>query len=500
MRLRSAHHWWFYGYRINKEPVTGFISYKQVGIKSITLALLFLNFGFISRSQTPYTATQFAIDSLMNVTYGTAIDYAGNTDTLKLDIYKPVGDANCLRPVIVLVHGGSWIGGSKQDYNQVYMSRELAKKGWVVANINYRLGTHKTSNYAMYLFCSNSISQPCAYICDSAEIFRANFRAMQDAKGAIRFMKNRNETDSTDINNVYIAGESAGGFISFATAFTDQLSEKNICCYSIANAPNPDPDLGTYGCIPSQNNLNRPDLGSIEGDLNQGAYNSSVKGIGNFYGGVFDLNIFQQTAETPCLYLFHQGSDVIVNYNYGIVLGRISWECYAQTNLCQSYYFYPYAFGSEGLRQHFVTLGSSAPVYQADIISNYSYLNNCFSNGHSIDNIQVRLQNMVALFAQKIAAAGNNPLTNCQINSASEKESVIRVTLFPNPATNQVFVKMINSHIGSAYTITDSQGKTLMKGILETENKILDISQLSPGIYLFSLADNSKQNFKLVKN
>jgi alpha/beta superfamily hydrolase len=469
-------------------------------MKTGLLVFLFLCCVFQAICQNPYTNSQYAIESFKDIVYGTAVDYAGNTDTLKLDIYKPVGDANCMRPVIVLVHGGAWVGGSKEDSDLVYMSDELAKKGWVVANINYRLGTHKAANYAMYLFCNNSISQPCGYISDSAEIYRANFRAMQDAKGAIRFMKSRNKTDSTDINNVFIAGESAGGFVAFAAAFTDQPGEKSISCYAIANAPNPDPDLATYGCVPSPINFSRPDLGSIDGSLHLEAYDAGVKGIGNFFGGVLDLNIFQQTAANPCVYMFHQGSDVIVNYNYGNLLGRISWECYAQSNLCQSYYYYPKAYGSEGIRQYFVSLGASAPVYQADIVANYSYLNNCLSNGHAADNLQLRLQNMVNLFASKIALSGNNPQTNCLMNSVGGYKIHSDITISPNPAISQVNIRINAALVGIKFTVTNQLGQKVMTGKLNSENSMIDISQLRKGIYFLLLENKAIKSIKLIKN
>ena len=37
-----------------------------------------------------------------------------------------------------------------------------------------------------------------------------------------------------DINNVFVSGESAGGFVALATAFTDQASEKHPACFAIA--------------------------------------------------------------------------------------------------------------------------------------------------------------------------------------------------------------------------------------------------------------------------
>jgi len=466
-------------------------------MKKIKLIFCILTCVSIAKSQTAYTTSQFATDSLMNVVYGTAVDYAGNTDTLLLDIYKPVDDSNCLRPVIVLVHGGAWVGGSKEDYDLVYLTRQLAKKGWVVANINYRLGTHKATNYTMYALCNTSISEPCGYICDSAEVYRANFRAMQDAKGAIRFMKSRHFIDSSDVNNVFIAGESAGGFISLAAAFTDKLSEKSLSCYAIANAPAPDPDLATYGCIPSALSLSRPDLGSIDGSLHLGVYDAKVKGVGSVFGGVFDLNMFQQTADTPCVYMFHQGSDVVVNYIYGTLLGRLSWECYAQSNICQTYYFYPFAYGNEGIRQYFVALGSSAPIYQADIISNYSYMNNCYSNGHSIDNIQLRLQNMVHLFANKIFMSGNNPQINCSMNGISEETIKNYVRIFPNPTTDKLTIETENMQ---QVEVINVRGQIIYLIKSGNQNAIsFDISAIPKGIYFIKvITDNGVAVEKIV--
>jgi hypothetical protein len=463
------------------------------------LLIPFVCLVFFVKAQLPYTQGVFSYDSLINVVYGTAIDYAGNTDTLKMDIFRPIGDSNCLRPIIVLVHGGSWIGGSKEDPDLVYMSRNLASRGWVVANINYRLGTHKTQSYSMYALCNTNISQPCAYISDSSEIYRANFRGMQDAKGAIRFMKNRQAIDSSDIYNVFIAGESAGGFISFAAAYTDKLSEKSPDCYSIPDAQLSDPGLATYGCIPSPISYSRPDLGDIDGSLNTGTYDASVKGIGNFYGGVFSLDMFQQNTYKPDVYMFHQGSDVIVHYNYGQILGRISWECYAQTNLCQSYYYYPPAFGSDSIAKYFNSIVPYQPIYQSEIVNNYAYLNNCVSNGHAIDNIQIRLQNMVDFFANTIFTTGNNPAINCQhvsLNSVHEND---RIKIFSNPAHNYLSFSVRPEMIGSNFVLTNQMGGIAMKGKITSVENSFDIRELNAGSYLLSIGTYLPQKIVVVK-
>ncbi len=452
----------------------------------LILSLAFLNLHLFA--QLPYTVSKYNFDSSLNIQYGTATDYAGNQTNLMMDIYKPLADSNCLRPVMILVHGGAWIGGSKDDYNMAYMSRELSKKGWVVANINYRLGTHKAANYSMYPLCNTTLSQPCGYISDSAEIYRANFRAMQDAKGAIRYMKSRHLIDSTDIDNVFIAGESAGGFAALAAAFTDTNSEKDSSCYAIANAPNPDADMSNYACVPSPLNLSRPDLGSIEGNLHTGTYNSKVKGVGNFYGGVLNTNIFNQATDTPLVYLFHQGSDVVVHYKHGTLLGRTSYECYGGTNICQPYYFYPQAFGSESIRLFFA--GSiKPPVYKAEIISNYSYQNNCFSNGHAIDNINVRLQSMLDLFAVKILQSGNDPGTNCdKINIRSQLKS-LNIGLWPNPADHTLQIEVPDLLSGSTFSLMTIDGQIVIGGILGTGLSGIDVSDLAGGIYILNIGN-----------
>lgn len=54
---------------------------------------------------------------------------------LKLDVYRPKNDT--VLPACVLVHGGGWIGGDKERFRTLGFA--LAEKGYVVANVEYRL-------------------------------------------------------------------------------------------------------------------------------------------------------------------------------------------------------------------------------------------------------------------------------------------------------------------------------------------------------------------------
>lgn len=442
--------------------------------------LMFVITGFSGFAQLPYTENLYGYTVETNVEYGQAIDFAGINDTLLMDIYKPVGDGNCLRPCMVIVHGGSWIAGSKEDIDIVNISKDFAQKGWVVASINYRLGTHKAASYDMYWACNADISAPCAYISDSSEIFRANYRGQQDTKGAIRFMKNRGILDSIDVHNLFLAGQSAGGFVALAAAFTDKNSEKPEFCETIANAPTPDSDL--IGCLPAGYSLARPDLGDINGDLNLGGHDATVQGVGNIFGGMLNFEMIEGDTEWPVLYQFHQGSDVVVHYNYARLLGRTN-HCYSLAgNICQPYYFYPFAYGSKGIETYLAGLGSS-PERVSDIIENYEYEGDCFDNGHAIDNWVLRAQNMANLFAERISDNGNTPDAGpCHL--ALPENDKIDVQVFPNPSNG-----MVNVQCGKVekvkMSVFGSDGKLLFEEFVFGSA----IINLQGGIYTLVFSD-----------
>jgi len=77
--------------------------------------------------------------TLLNAPYGTK-------ERQKADVYLPAG-RNSNTPIIILLHGGSWTEGNKEDLNEVV---NLIKAQWPAAaliNINYTLATNSTPNY-----------------------------------------------------------------------------------------------------------------------------------------------------------------------------------------------------------------------------------------------------------------------------------------------------------------------------------------------------------------
>jgi len=104
---------------------------------------------------------------------------AGGHARQKLDLYLPARSDRPL-PVLVWVHGGAWLGGSKENCPAV----PLVARGYAVASINYRLSQHAT--------------------------FPAQ---IEDCKAAIRWLRAHAGKYHLDAGHIGAWGASAGGHL-----------------------------------------------------------------------------------------------------------------------------------------------------------------------------------------------------------------------------------------------------------------------------------------------
>lgn len=72
-------------------------------------------------------------------------------------------------------------------------------------------------------------------------------------------------------------------------------------------------------------------------------------------------------------------------------------------------------------------------------------------------------------------------------------------SVYPNPAHSQINVKVDATLLGSVYNIYDNIGKVVLSGEIIAENTVIELGNLSRGIYVFSVGEKMKQNFKVVK-
>ncbi len=115
-----------------------------------------------------------------NVTYGVA-----NNRENKVDLYLPRG-ADGPTPLLMYIHGGGWVGGSKEG--NVLRLLPWLEKGWAVVNVQYRLG----------------------------EVSLAP-AAVEDCLCALRWVIRNAEDYNIDPAQIVVTGNSAGGHLALTT-------------------------------------------------------------------------------------------------------------------------------------------------------------------------------------------------------------------------------------------------------------------------------------------
>ncbi|WP_306642078.1 carboxylesterase family protein [Sanyastnella coralliicola] len=208
-----------------------------------------------------------------DIVYGENINSTGVSQELLLDVYTPNGDTEALRPLVIVVHGGSFIAGSKDEVDVVPISEDLTKMGYVVASINYRLGI--------------SLLQDIEISATSAVV-----RGFHDGKAAVRYFRkdvaeNGNQY-GIDPDRIYMLGVSAGGFVALHNAYLDDVSE-----------------------IPAVVDQTLPGLGGgVEGESGNEGYSSEIHGIVNIAGALADTAYIDQN-DVPVLSLHGTGDTVV---------------------------------------------------------------------------------------------------------------------------------------------------------------------------------------------
>ncbi len=388
--------------------------------------------------------TLYASQTLADVSYGFATDFAGNLRELKMDISQPIGDSppECGRPLMILIHGGAFIAGDKNDGSVRRMRIDFAKRGYTTASLSYRLGQFQTPLAINCNVTALGVEWNCLNMSDTSEWYRAYYRAIQDVHGAIRFLVNHADDYEIDPQHIFVVGESAGGFIAMGAAYIDDPSEvlTNLTgSFADIQPPNSIYEMRCvqgYGLDTSiaSMDLRRPDLGAYAGSLHQPAATSyRIRGVGNFYGAVFNNIFASPSPEIPALYLFHQPNDLIVPYGRGKVFAGFN-QCATQWPFsCQNIINRPVILGSNAIKilvDDMLANQIPAPELLFDPSSNMA---NCAQqiaspglSGHAIDNYWLRTGNMAAFFAGKI--------DSCQAMGLSDgfpQEALF--TLSPNP-------------------------------------------------------------------
>ena len=182
------------------------------------------------------------IDSTLNIQYGEAVNIKGKNEKLLLDVFEPANDSMKKRPLMIFIHGGGFQNNTKNGAFSSLICTGLAKRGYVTATIDYRLGIEKPKNDTNY--------------------FEAMYRAVQDAKAAVRFFRKNGYKYGVDTTQIFIMGSSAGSKTAMHLAYLSQDE------------------------IPSFIDVNK--LGLLEGTSGNDGFSSMVSGVVNCWGAMIN--------------------------------------------------------------------------------------------------------------------------------------------------------------------------------------------------------------------
>ena len=224
-------------------------------------------------------ANRYQEEVFNDITVETNVTYS-DVYNLKMDIYQPSSDVDLCtnRPLIILAHGGSFIGGSKSNPTMVDLCETFAKRGYVAASINYRLATDPTVlGFAGFIWMTNLENG-----------IKVIYSSMTDAKAAVRFFRKEfaelSNPYGIDQNQIWMGGNSAGAclgphmsYIETVEEFVSGIDESGQD-YAL--------DLATIN-------------GGMEGMSGNEGYSSNISGMINLAGALHTVNWIDDTDLTP---------------------------------------------------------------------------------------------------------------------------------------------------------------------------------------------------------
>lgn len=215
-----------------------------------------------------------------DVPYGENVNALGLDETLVADIYLPVGDMATDRALVVVAHGGFFLTGANDGVDVVPLCEDLAKMGYVVASISYRLGVDNLFDL-------------------ETSMVEAVWRGVHDSRAAVRYFRKTVDEQGNpygiDPERILLGGVSAGGFVALHHAYVDEDEE-----------------------IPVQIDQTATGLGGgLEGESGNPGYSSEVMGIFNVCGAIRSAG-WLSPGDVPVVSV-HGTEDATVPYGTGMI-------------------------------------------------------------------------------------------------------------------------------------------------------------------------------------
>lgn len=404
-----------------------------------TLSFFLFLYAF-SFSQSRYKDELFSITKHADIQYGSNYDNKNQLTNLLMDVYEPQNDTATMRPIIFFVHGGSFVGGSRTDQNINLTAEFFAKKGYVTANIEYRVQ-------------QTSLISPFVDFADLYQWYRAITRAAHDLKAAVRYIKKdvatNNNQYKVDTNSIFIYGSSAGAITALHAIFLDDTLEMN-----------------------TQFKVAHREMGGLDGNSGNPGYTmNGIKAVVSCSGAIADLNYMNNNRNIEYLG-FHNNPDLTVPFDVGCFI----------TVACWLGNFY----GANKIFPKVRNNGTYAEFYPINEL------------GHPVDRAsETATLNMIREkttdFLYRIV---QQEITTSIRNNISTKP----LTIFPNPTSGTCTIQVPKAmqYKEAILDVLDFTGKKVFSAVVTNKENVLLPVDLPNGMYAVSITtDNENYLSKL---
>ena len=440
---------------------------------------------------------------------------------LYLDIFTPSGDTVKHRPAIIFMHSGGFLLGTRHNDDMIALCDSFARRGYVTTTIDYRIGMGATINRIFGIIIGAKV--------DEANGYRSFYRAMQDSRAAIRFLKQNAENYGIDTTKIFLYGSSAGAILSIQNLYLDKTAEIDSAAFKTPSLGNPD-TIGVSGFGAKANavvalwgSLQKPEL--IEDEptpvfLAHGTADDVVpfkkgKLLGNIeipistiklqlpdgYGS-FCIDTALQNRGIPHQTYFVEGKK---HEFYGVDTGEFPEDgpnAYWDTIIWKTSDFLfdiiqPEAdFQVENQNLTSIFTNTSSEIYSA----RWDFGDNITGNGNVVEHVYTQSgiykvtltacnKNMACDTISKMVETGNQVFAN--------ENPFAEIRIFPNPASNFIVIEGLTDN--AQIRIFNMNG-TLIEMKENIGNGSLNIQQLETGIYALEIKNQQqKTTLKLVK-
>ena len=403
-------------------------------------AIILASFGL--KAQTPCDLGRYSTDLFPTVTvtsgvqFGSNDDYTGANMDLFMDIYEPTGDTELERPLIIWVHGGSFIGGTRTDSDVSTLADAFAKKGFVCASIDYRVGM---------------------WPIDSVNAVKAVVRAVQDLKGATRFFYSDRANANAykiDTTKIFIGGSSAGAVTSLHMAYLDKECEVE----------------------PYINLTDLTALGGLEGTSGSPGYSTDVVGVINLCGALASYG-WLEAGDIPFCSL-HGTNDGTVPYNRGPA--------------SVSVFDILYMDGSRMLYEQANAVGITQSTYSHYGAGHAVYAGNAQYMDTTINFVRDFLVDQMGCTETPLQAA-NAPLEVSNLYTlffcglGVDETSVVEAAIYPNPSANLINIEL-NTEDAYALSVKDMFGREVAT-FAPAQSFVLNRDKIGSGQFLVVITD-----------